>query len=227
MSEFDQLARLLAAERAEQRPAAEAARGLSELKSALAAHTPALAVAHGPLKLGLWIATKWGVGAALATFGLVTASASLLLPNEGNVPAPASRPTLSVAAPLGSEHGLPPPLARPPTTGPAEPPERAPSTIAPNPGPATSVSAEPSTFSAELRLIKAAKEQLDAGHEHLAKVLLERHAEQYPTGVFAAERRTLEGILACRRTPGRPCQGLSQPTLAPSAADFPETHPLK
>ena len=58
MNPSDELSSLFAAERAEQPPAAHASQGWEQLQGALQADLPALAIAHGPLKLGLSLATK-------------------------------------------------------------------------------------------------------------------------------------------------------------------------
>jgi len=50
-------------------------------------------------------------------------------------------------------------------------------------------------------LIKSAKQELDAGRAHLARVWLDQHARLYPNGVFRTERAELERRLSSGPAP--------------------------
>jgi len=71
--------------------------------------------------------------------------------------------------------------------------------------PAPLASAPRETFDTELRLINAAKTELDAGRPHVAKVWLGEHAARYPAGVFSTDREALRVLADCaeRREPAR------------------------
>jgi hypothetical protein len=73
----------------------------------------------------------------------------------------------------------------------------APSLDMPEPAPSSTAS----TFAEEFRLMKAAKQALDAGKLHLVQVWLDEHARLYPQGVFQSERQALEVLLGCQRSP--------------------------
>jgi hypothetical protein len=55
------------------------------------------------------------------------------------------------------------------------------------------------TFDAELRLIAAAKRELDQGRPQLATGWLDEHAQRFPSGVFAVDREALRILCACRQ----------------------------
>lgn len=182
----DQLSKLFAAERAQTPSAANTAQGWKGLESALEADLPALAIAHGPLKLGLSLATKSLVGSGLLAFAVTTAGlsvhASMQAPEASPEPSADARTLVSAPAVV-----LPAPATAPITA-----PE---STIAVAPATSsrTRGSAEPaSTFAEELRLIKAAKHELDSGRAHLARVWLDEHGRLYPNGIFRTERAELQ-----------------------------------
>jgi hypothetical protein len=242
---------MLAAERAERRLPEAAQRGLAGLRDALATGAPALSVAHGPLALGGSALAKW-----LATVGLVAigvAGSGLLL-----FPAPAARPAQDAAAPAGPSTApsaspgpvvaSPAPTAVPPFDADKATPPREVSRA----GAAAALDmAEPtpsstaSTFAEEFRLMKAAKQALDAGKLHLVQVWLDEHARLYPQGVFQSERQALEVLLGCQRSPrsgsatarryvdqhpsspfidriARACQLEGAPAPVPPAANFPD-----
>lgn len=180
MNDADDLSRLLAAERAEAPSVVEVDRGLQGLQRALETGVPELAIAHGPLKLGLSVATKSFVGSGLLAFTVTTSGlaihAAVTAPAAiiASAPRPAPpRPVLSIA---------PQPVL------PAAPLAPAP---APAPLPLPSSVREAPTLQHELRLIKAAKQELDAGRTHLAKVWLDEHATRFPNGALRREREEL------------------------------------
>src|SRR5688500_1675731 len=210
MSGARELERLLAAERAERRPAGAAEQGFSDLSGALSAGTPALAVAQGPLKLGTALTVKWLAGVGLIAVGVAGSSLALF-------PSPPARPPTVVSAPsarqpsaLPAQHQAPhawsaaPLESAAPHAKAAELPRNATPEVpatAEAPAPPSSVPTAASTFADEFRLMKAAKEALDAGKLHLVQVWLDEHARLYPLGVFQGERRALQVLLACRRAP--------------------------
>jgi len=185
MNDADQLSRLLAAERAEAPSAADAARGWQDLQQALAVNAPALAIAHGPLQLGLSVATKSFLGSGLLAFTLTTAGLGVhAAVTDRAEPAPS---VPSAAPPTRGEPIVP----QPPLPSPAS--SEAPATPL---DPAPSSTREAPTLPQELRLIKAAKQELDAGRGHLSRVWLDEHAARYPNGVLRREREQLRARLA-------------------------------
>lgn len=192
MTHDDELSRLFAAERAEQ-PSPAATEGTwQSLQSALAVSTPPLPVAHGPLKLGLSLAGKSFLAPALVAFTATTAGLSVhaaLVSPTATQASPSSDVTTDVAAaplPVGDRRlGEPPPV----TTRPA--PARASTARS-----ASGFGSAGSTFSEELRLIKAAKREMDAGQLHLAQVWLDEHERSFPRGIFRAERESLRARIA-------------------------------
>jgi hypothetical protein len=246
-----ELEQMLAAERAEQRLPEAAERGLAGLRDALAAGVPALDVAHGPLALGGSALAKWLASVGLIAIGV--AGSGLLM-----FPAPAARPAQSAAVPAARPAA--PAASREPVLASPEPAavstldaDRAspPREVArAGAAPAVSATSTPSsaaasTFAEEFRLMKAAKQALDAGKLHLVQVWLDEHARLHPQGVFQSERQALEVLLACRRAPqsgsaaarryvnqqpsspfvdriARACQLEGAPAPTPSAANFPD-----
>ena len=53
---------------------------------------------------------------------------------------------------------------------------------------------------AELRLITAAKSELDRGRPHLATAWLDDHARRFPGGVFATDREALRVLVSCSQS---------------------------
>jgi hypothetical protein len=190
MNDDARLSQLFAVERAEQRTQRSAEQGYETLRRALQANVPALPIAHGPLRLGLSLASKAMVGSGLVAFAVTTGALGIQAAlREPVVVAPTvsvtARPSVSprVAAPAASlmveelpAHELVPEVISAPVRGRASP--------------------DPSsTFAEELRLLKAAKLEMDAGHGLAAKSLLDRHEQSYPQGVFRAERERLRARL--------------------------------
>jgi hypothetical protein len=189
MNSSDELSRLFAAERTEAPTVAATSKGWKALQGALEADLPALAVAHGPLKLGLSLASKSFIGSGIVAFAVTTAGLGI----QAAVTAPAANtaPSLAHSAPAKV------PAAWQPIPGlVASAPEAASATASAAPVPPDPVQEPASTFAAELRLIKAAKRELDAGRGHLATIWLDQHAQLYPAGVFRTERESLRAKLA-------------------------------
>ena len=110
----------------------------------------------------------------------------------------------------------------------------------PSPLPVSSERA--TTFDAELRLISAAKSELDKGRAHLAAAWLSEHAERFPTGIFALDREALRILVRCgqgkdpklaraftEQHPDSPMVDRllractpAEPNGSPSAVDFPK-----
>ena len=194
MSHDGKLSQLFALERAEHRAPSAAEQGYRTLQRALTANVPALPIAHGPLRLGLSLASRAMVGSGLVAFAVTTGAlgiqAALQTPA---VVAPRAAATVRVAvsapvgvppAPLASEE-LP---ARQLPTGTTSAPVRS-----------SAAAVASSTFAEELRLMKAAKLELDGGRGLLAKILLDQHERLYPQGVFRAERERLRARLPLLR----------------------------
>ena len=192
-----ELSRLFAAERAETRPTSAAEQGLTELRDALGAGVPPLPVAHGPLAgLGAASAVKSAILSGVVALGLTASGLSLL------APPPATEPRASTAASARAERVTTPapppaPLSAPPPTPTSEEPRKAP----PRSASAEPEAAPPSTFAEELRLIKSAKQSVDAGRDSLAKSQLDEHARLYPQGIFRNEREALAVLLTCHSAP--------------------------
>lgn len=182
MNDPEELSRLLAAERAEAPSLADTTRGWQNVQSALQANTPALAIAHGPLKLGLSLASKSLLGSGLLAFTVTTAGLGLhQVMSQPEHAAPAPQPMLTSAeAPSTLALAPPPPL-------PIATASEAPALLEPP----TPSARQPSTLPQELRLIKAAKQELDAGRPHLARVWLDEHSVRYPNGLLQREREAL------------------------------------
>jgi hypothetical protein len=212
MTGSGELSRLFAAERAETRPISDAEQGLVKLRDALSAGAPPLPVAHGPLAgLGATSAVKSAILSGVVALGL-TASGLALLDEP-----PATEPRASAVASAQADRVATP--APPPAPPAATPP--APSSQESRKTPPRFASAEPeaeapSTFAEELRLIKAAKQSVDAGRDALAKAQLDEHARLYPQGVFRNEREAL--AVRLQRAAAAPAHSA---TTAPPKAPVP------
>ena len=199
-----ELSRLFAAERAEAPSTAQTARCYEALQAAVHADLPALPVAHGPLSLGLSLGTKSLLSSGLVAFAVTTAGLGV----HASLQEPAASPAQVVvsAAPVSAVTVVT-------SVADVVDEKRAPDvallgSAVPAPARPKSSIDSASTFAEELRLIKAAKQELDAGRAHLARVWLDQHARLYPNGTFRTERTELQ-----RRLSSGP----------PPAADFPET----
>ena len=196
MSSDDELSRMFSAERAEHPSTASAERGLHQLRAALGAKAGASALAYGPLKLGLAVAVKWSAGSGLLVLALLSAGAGLSATAPPLAPkaapnAASGRAVTSVAL----EVPLPATSVDSPSAVPQSPNLAAPVRVSSQPPEAGS------SFTEELRLIKSAKQALDAGRDQQATALLYEHARLYPNGVFQSERDALSVLLDCKRAP--------------------------
>jgi hypothetical protein len=211
------LSQLFEAERAV-RPAAEVAqRGLSRLLVDLAApaHLPAAA---SVAKIGWAAVSKWLAAGFAVGLGSSGIAATLTAPSHRSpsVPMPALS-AVEVSAPVVAPRAvsLPgPELAPWPSATPATPSARRSHASSRTPSAASASVPARETFDAELRLINAAKAELDRGRPQLAKAWLDEHAARYPIGVFTADREALRVLTACAQH--------RDPLLA---FRFSETHP--
>lgn len=192
MKSDQELSRLFRAERAEQPSIRAAEQGWQRLAQDLATAAAPMPVAMGPLKLGAWLFPHW----ILAGFALGVTGAAVI--------APALTPTVPRRAESTVRAATHAPSAPPPSSAPAvvEPlvsalsagaRKAAPSSI-PRP---TATNSAPASFDAELKLISAAKQELDAQHPAQALVWLEDHAQRFPQGVFSSEREALRVLAHC------------------------------
>ncbi len=215
MTDSDYISRLLGAERAEAPPSGATEVGLQRLLGTMATHAAPLPVAVGSLKLGLAAIAKWvGVGFAVGTLGAGVASYASHPASNSSVAGPAA--TVSASASLVSAPPLvgviaPVPAASASADIAASDPKR---TVAASPAAATAEPSAAPTFDEELRLITAAKRELDAGRGHLARVWLDEHRQRFPRGVFSLER---EGLVVLAN-----CSGSPNPSLA---RQFASQHP--
>lgn len=201
MTATQELLELFDAERAVRPPSGLAERGLVRLVEGLAAPA-AVPAAASATKLGLVGVSKWVLGGmAVGITGAGIASAVLgsggTSPHESaamHAAAPRARPTSTPTATPARVTPRDEPTAR---ASAESRPEAAQPRASRLPAGMGASSSPRETFDAELRLINAAKVQLDAGRPHLAKVWLDEHAARYPTGVFATEREAVRVLAAC------------------------------
>jgi hypothetical protein len=213
------LADLFAAERAAAPEPGAMERDWSRLSEALSSGAAPLAIGGvtlsaaspllGKLGSGLAIGLLIGAGAAAGAHALTTHSAAL------ESPAPVA--TAKAAAERGAPGELvaladPAAAARSaePTTG------YEPKQLAPAPSLVASSARRGPDFDAELRLIELAKQQIDAGRPHLARIWLAEHQQRFPAGVFTVERRALLTLAGCAE------QSADAPR---AAADFARAYP--
>lgn len=233
----DDLSQLFDAERAVQSPPLE--QGLSRFLADVAQQVAPLPIATGSLKLGLSAVSKWVLSGFVV--GLTSAGAA----SQIWAPEAAARPPVaSVLQSARAPEPSPPVAAETPALPVPAPSE--PAAVARNGRSAPSASAVASesapTFDAELRLITAAKRELDQGRPQLAAAWLAEHAQRFPAGVFALDREALRILVRCGQVkdpslarvfaeqhPGSPMgERLLRactppgPATAPSAVDFPK-----
>jgi hypothetical protein len=212
----DELTRLFEAERAASPPPGGMERGLGRLLGDVARGAAPLPVAATTLKLGLSLASKWlALGFVVGLSGAGAAS-QIWAPEAAA--APSARPTLAaVAEPERPE----PPSAAPSAAvvavavAEATPVRAAANAVS---APSARAETEPATDNArldeELRLIAAAKRELELGKASLATAWLAEHAARFPNGVFATDREALRVLVRCSQHP--------EPELAQR---FATTHP--
>lgn len=199
MKSRDSLESLFEAERGAQPPPAAAHQGWQRLADAL--HQGALPLDLGESVLKVFAATagKW------AAIGAVTAGLGGLGAHALDAGRSAERPrgfARASAPPLAVRVPAPPPSSTA-TPGRVEAPSEQPAPgLAPRPSAnantASSTPGPASSFEEELRLIKHAKSELDAGRGQLATAWLDEHAQRFPRGTFANERQVLRILIVCQ-----------------------------
>lgn len=232
-----ELSRLFDAERGAQPPPEALEQGLARFLGDVAAQVAPLPIATGALKLTWSVVSKWLiVGFAVGVAGAAATSRIWAPPTLAGAPA-----TLTRSAQVESTEMVAiAPSAAPvpaPVNEPAKASQRSSSPASAPPGPSSTDGQ--ATFDDELRLITAAKSELDRGRASQAKAWLAEHAQRFPAGVFAAEREGLQILAQCRQTrePQRardfaqrhPSSPMTErllhactpsPTSAPSAVEF-------
>jgi hypothetical protein len=200
---IDDLSRLFEAERAVQPPPQAVEHGLSRLLSDLAQQVAPLSVATGSLKLGAsFFVSKWLVGGFVVGLAGAGAASQIWAPQAvagaptHAVTTVAPTPRLEPATPVLA--ASPPSLALPTPEPESSEPVRG-RNDPPMSSPAPASSQRTTTFDAELRLISAAKSELDKGRPHLAAAWLSEHAESFPAGIFALDREALRILVRCRQ----------------------------
>jgi hypothetical protein len=241
MTSSDQVSRLLAAERIEGPPPGVAEAGRARLLSSLAGEAALLPVAAGATKLGWPLLAKWiGAGFAVGIAGAGVAA-------YGTAPRPEAPLTVSTAPQVapGAPRGVPAPVA---LEAPNESSIADTQVVPPRPQVSSPVvAATPSTspgFDEELRLLTAAKRELNGGRPHLARAWLFEHRARFSSGVFGGEREGLLVLASCderarpelarefaARYPKSPMIGqllrrcgAEESGKAPPQVDFPERH---
>lgn len=215
MTSSEHVSRLLAAERAEGPPPGVAEMGRARLLSSLAAGAAQVPMAASAAKLGWIVVAKW-IGAGFAV-GIAGAGAAALGTGSRAEAPVALAPSVQVAqvaparveeAPRAVEGASGSSALADPPNVPSRP-EVSPPVVAATP------STSP-TFDEELRLLTAAKRDLDGGRSHLARVWLLEHRGRFPNGVFGIER---EGLLVLAQ-----CSEQARPALAREfAARYPKS----
>jgi hypothetical protein len=202
-----ELSDLFAAERAVRPSADLAERGLVRLLEGLAAPA-AVPVAAGAAQLSWVVVSKWVLGGL--TLGIASSGVATAVFASGSSAERLEARTSTQQTPPQPVFVAPPPATPTLAYEPAAPASvevtdrAAPRRAAKWPTAALAPPAAPrETFDAELRLINAAKAELDAGRPHAAKVWLGEHAARYPVGVFTTDREALRVLTACaeRREP--------------------------
>jgi hypothetical protein len=200
-SAVDKLAQALATERAVAPPTGTTEAGLARLLGSISAGVAPMPVAVGALSGTSFALAKWvAIGFVVGVTGAGVAM------NASAPPVPVAAPLVAYSAkPLQRSSMVPPelPAELPADMGAAAPPASSgPRSVAPTP----SVLEEPPraaapTFDEELRLITAAKRELDAGRPHLARAWLDEHRQRYASGTFSLEREGLRVLASCQETP--------------------------
>lgn len=210
----DDVTRLFEAERAASPPPGGLERGLDRLLTDVARGVAPLPVAATSLKLGISLASKWlALGFVVGLSGAGAAS-QIWAPDAAAAPSP---PAKVVAAALPAPTSV---LAAAPSAEPAAivVPDAAPVRIVQSVASVPSPEAEPANETArlgeELRLIAAAKRELELGKSSLSMAWLAEHAARFPKGVFATDREALRVLVRCGEH--------RDPTLAQR---FATTHP--
>lgn len=215
------LADLLAAERAEAPELGALERDWGRLSESLSHGAAPLAIGKVTLSAASPVIGKFGSGLAVGLLigAGAAAGGQVLTTPSAAVESPAPLATLTAAAVRGAPGELVAP-AGPAVTAPSAEPMIGyePKPMAPAPAPSLAVSSarRGPDFDAELRLIELAKQQIDLGRPHLARIWLAEHQQRFPMGVFTVERRALLTLAACAE------QSADAPR---AAADFARAYP--
>lgn len=214
MTTQDELSLLFEAERTVRPPPTALANGWQRLATDLVAQAPGMTIASGPLKMAVSVVPKWFAGGlAIGLLGAGTASVIAPPPHVAQAPSAAVVPTAVARAVVDAPLPSPvPPLLVEPVRG-AHAPALVP---APSAAPVPAPSAR-ATFDAELELISLAKSELDAQQNAQARQTLARHAELFPSGVFATERDALAMVAQCQQGPKNPTLGARFAALHPGS----------
>lgn len=204
MKPMDELAQLLAAERAARVPDDSGA-GLERLLTSLAAKTAPLPIAVGAVSVGWGLISKCvALGFVIGVSGAGAAAyASAPTPRAAVEKTAAQRPSKPVAFVVPSATPTEPQVA-PELEAPHAASERGPvgaRKATPDPNPSAIEPIASPSFDEELRLIRAAKSELDRGRGHLAETWLTEHATRFPSGVFSLEREGLRVLARCAAQP--------------------------
>lgn len=191
----DELSRLFDAERVVRPPIDGMERGLSRLLADVAEHAAPLPIATGSLKLGLSTVSKWMIGGFVLGLLGAGAASQIWSPSAAAPPSRHAISTFATASAAVPATGAPIALAVEPTKL-AEVPVRGAARLAAS---APASAADATTFDEELRLISAAKSELERGHASSASAWLGEHAQRFPNGVFALDREALEILVACSK----------------------------
>jgi hypothetical protein len=197
----DKLARALAVERAAAPPPGSAEVGLARVLGSLSAGVAPVPVAAGALQIKSFALAKWvAVGFVVGVTGAGVAA-------DASAPPVPAAPSVAARNPKPSR---PPGVVAPealsalPVLDAAAAPPAVASVSRSAASPPSAAEAPPSaapTFDAELRLITAAKRELDAGRPHLARVWLDEHRQRYASGTFSLEREGLLTLASCVEAP--------------------------
>jgi hypothetical protein len=212
------LADLFAAERAVAPELGAMERDWSRLSEALS--NGAVPVAIGKVTLAAASPTLGKLGSGLAVGLLIGASAAAgaqaLTAPSAALPSPARVARTRADAAIAPRESAAPPAPMPavPSAEAVVGGDRKP--VVPPPSLGSSSARRGPDFDAELRLIELAKQQVDAGRPHLARIWLAEHQQRYPAGVFTVERRALLTLAACAE---------QSPDAPRAAADFARAYP--
>lgn len=203
----DDLQRLFDAERAVRPPTGELERGLGRLLTDVARGAAPLPVAASSLKLGLSVVSKWLAVGFIAGLGGAGAASQIWAPNAVAAPSSTQVPRVAAAVvPVGSVEAL---VGVAAPTEPTRLPEAPRASGEAHSAKVTPVPSTPEAavndahLSEELRLIAAAKRELELHHPQLASAWLSEHAARFPGGAFATDRDALRVLVRCsqRREP--------------------------
>jgi hypothetical protein len=193
----DDLARLFEAERAASPPRGGLEHGLDRLLTDVARGVAPLPVAATSLKLGLSLASKWlALGFVVGLSGAGAAS-QIWAPDAAAAPSTPAK-VVAAALPVATSAPAAAPSAEPAVIAvPEVAPVRNVRSVPSVPSPETEPPNETARLGEELRLIAAAKRELELGKSSLSMAWLAEHAARFPNGVFASDREALRILVRC------------------------------